>query len=62
MPAAVHDRYRKCVEHARAAGLIVVRSEIAKDGTIVLYHAETESPQSALDAWRAKREGQHEGD
>lgn len=61
MPAPVHDRYRKCVEHAQAAGLAVVRSEIAKDGTIILYHASTESPQSALDAWRAKREGQHEG-
>jgi hypothetical protein len=49
----------RAVKAALACGLHVVRTEIGRDGRIVLVHAADEQeaePVDELEAWRAKRD------
>lgn len=50
----------RAVKAARTCGLKVLRTEITRDGTIVLFHNDDEKvgidPTNAFDEWKAKRD------
>lgn len=50
----------RAVKAARACGLQVLRTEITRDGTIILFHNNDDKaggdPVSAFDEWKAKRD------
>jgi hypothetical protein len=52
----------RAVKGVLAAGLEVVQTKIARDGSIVMVHKAAQVPDdadAALDAWQAKRHGSH---